>query len=70
MPIKNTDNICMARAIAVCYAHVLPAPEHWGSIRERYPRKVTNVEIAMLEGVMTKKTRGHMTEQGYSDQDT
>ena len=56
--IKNRDRLCLARAIAVCFAHVLPvvSTEDWAEKISHYPGGLVNDEIAMKQGVISRST--------------
>ena len=58
------------RAVAIAYAHTLEVPttEKWTAIRAKYDRATTNIEIVMLEGVITKSTRKTLTRPGRQSQ--
>ena len=57
IPIENTDNKCMIQAVAVGFAYALPEPESWQAVRAQYARHITNIEISLLERVITHHTR-------------
>ena len=71
--IENTDRFCMARAIAVCYAHVLPvvSSEKWKILQAKYPHSegVVNAEIAVKECVISRSTLQHINDSSRKDQD-
>ena len=70
IPIENADNKCMIRAVAVGFAYALPEPESWQTVRARNARHITNVEIALLERVITKCTRQNLAKPNRNEQDT
>ena len=60
----------MVRAVAVGYAYALREPESMQVIRDKYKGKLTNLEIALKDRVITRLTRQKLPQTKRKEQDT
>ena len=61
---------CMVRAVAVGYAYALREPESMQVILDKYKGKLTNLEIALKDSLITRLTRQKLTQTIRKEQDT